>query len=177
MVADKVNMVFLFLLFGVSFHASSASSCGLSGTIEERIKECDQTKGHFALILKTEVGIEVYKDMKTGIIWGDRIGYDFNHFGSQKACGYENPEAGPLPLKWRLPTIKEFELAAAHGLKNSLPRITYSFWTSSQASKGLRKTRRRKAIPASVFLWNAVDETSETGSLMDAGSIRCVAKE
>lgn len=170
-----MKLFLVFLLFTAQH--SFASSCGLSGTIDERIKECNQAKGNFALVLKNELGLEIYKDTKSGLIWGDRIGFDFNHYGSQKSCGSENPEATLLPLRWRLPTIKEFEVSAGNGLKNALPKLTYSFWTSTTASKGTRKSRRRKAMPASVFLWNAIDETTETGSLMDAASVRCVAKE
>lgn len=165
----------LFILF--MLQAAFANPCGLTGSVDERLKECNLTKGNFSLVMKTDGGLEVYKDTKSGLIWGDRIGFEFNHYGSQKSCGDDNPEASLLPLKWRLPTIKEFEQGAANGLKAALPKMTYSFWTSTTASKGLRKTRRRKAVPASVFVWNANDETTETGSLMDAASVRCVSRE
>lgn len=175
--SDTLFMQLFVIVFLFMIQSAFANPCGLTGSVEERMKECNLVKGNFSLVMKTESGLEVYKDTKSGLIWGDRIGYDFNHYGSQKSCGNENPEATLLPLKWRLPTIKEFEQSAANGLKAALPKLTYSFWTSSTASKGYRKTRRRKAMPASVFLWNAVDETTETGSLMDAGSVRCVARE
>lgn len=174
---DKLGMQIYVLLLLLMIQNAFANPCGLSGSVDERMKECNLVKGNFSLVMKTETGLEVYKDTKSGLIWGDRIGFEFNHYGSQKSCGNENPEATLLPIKWRLPTIREFEQSAANGLKAALPKITYSFWTSTTASKGKRKTRRRKAMPASVYVWNAVDETTETGSLMDAASVRCVARE
>lgn len=153
-----------------------AKPCGLQGSIEERIKECAQTKGNFALVAVSEKGMEFYKDLKSGLIWGSRITTDFNHYGSQKACsndvfGYQILSS----LKWRLPTIREFEQAAAAGMKAALPNTDHAYWSSTPVKR--RKYRRRRAVPASAYLWDGYEEKTDAGDLKDGASVRCVAKE
>ncbi len=153
---------------------ASADPCGTEGTIEERIKSCNSTKGNFVLITRDDKGREIYKDLKSNLIWGDRITTDFNHYGSQKACNDEIPEASLLKeVKWRLPTIHEFEQAAVHGLKASLSHMDHAFWTSTPAKTS---KRRRRAPPARTFMWDGPEERSDTGDLKDAASVRCVGK-
>ena len=163
------------ILLLISFPVFSRP-CGLSGSIEERIKDCNQTKGTFSLVTMTDNGIETYKDMKTGLIWGSRILTDFNHYGSQKACsddvsGYQSLNS----LKWRLPTIREFETAAANGMKAALQNTQHSYWSSTGVST--KRSRKRRAPPAQVFLWDGFLEKTDTGDLKDAASVRCVSKE
>lgn len=151
-----------------------AAPCGLQGTIEERIKECSKASGNFALVARGEDGNEIYKDTKSGLIWGPRVNFEVNHFGSQKACTSENPEAKLLKdLKWRLPTIKEFEQAATNGIKTSLPNMNHWYWTSTPV-KTKTKRGRRRSVMTGAFMWDSVEETSGTGTLVDVGSIRCV---
>ena len=152
-----------------------AKVCGQQGTIEERIKECAVTKENFALVLSDDKGLEVYQDLKTKLIWGNRIITDFNHYGSQKACD-DIPEKILLKdLKWRLPTVKEFEQSAAHGMKAALPNMTYWFWTSTPVR--VRKTRNwRRRPPAQVFIWDGIEQKTEAGDIKDAASVRCVSK-
>jgi hypothetical protein len=38
------------------------------------------------LVALSEKGIAIYEDLKSKLIWGDRIAMDFNQYGSQKAC-------------------------------------------------------------------------------------------
>jgi hypothetical protein len=152
-----------------------AKPCGLAGSIEERIKECAQTKGDFALVAMTDKGVEFYKDLKTGLIWGSRIISDFNHYGSQRACSDEISGYKVLDLKWRLPTIREFEQAYAHGMKAAVSNGDYAYWTSSQVKT--RKSRRRRAMPAGAYLWDGFSEKTDIGDLKDGASVRCVAKE
>jgi len=152
-----------------------AAPCGLQGTVEERIKGCSHVKDSFILVMKTSDGREVYKDSKSGLMWSSRISYETNHYGSQKACPSELPEAKVLELKWRLPTLKEFEQAAIHGIKTALPNMNHSFWTSTPVKGISKKRRRRNSPPASVFMWDGMEEVTSTGSLMDAGSVRCVS--
>lgn len=153
-----------------------AKTCGLQGSIEERIKDCAETKGNFAVVSITEKGLEFYKDTKSGLIWGSRITSDFNHYGSQKACdeevsGYEVLSS----LRWRLPTIREFEQAAFNGMKSSLPSMNHWFWSSTPVKT--RRKYRRRAVPASVYLWDGSEEKTDVGDLKDGASVRCVAKE
>ncbi len=170
-----MKTLILFLLF-IS-NSAFAKICGLEGSIEERIKDCSQTKGNFVLVAMTEKGMEIYKDIQSGLIWGSRILSDFNHYGSNMACAEEVSGYLKLSLlKWRLPTIQEFESAYAHGMKNALPHADHSYWSSTPVKT--RKTRRRKsAPPAQVYLWDGREERTDTGDLKDAASVRCVARE
>ena len=161
-------------LFVIS--SAYAKPCGLQGTIDERIKDCNQTKGNFALVSVTEKGLEFYKDTKSNLIWGTRITSDFNHYGSQKACddevsGYEVLSS----LKWRLPSIREFEMAAANGMKEALPNMNHWFWSSTPVKT--RRKYRRRAVPASVYLWDGEAQKTDVGDLKDGASVRCVAKD
>jgi hypothetical protein len=155
---------------------SFARPCGQEGSISERIKDCNISKGNFSLVTETEKGIVIYQDQKSGLIWGNRIPSDFNHYGSQKACdlqfsGYEVLTT----LKWRLPTIKEFETAAANGIKSTLPNMDRAYWTSTPVKT--KRSRRRRAEPLRVFLWDSSEEKTDTGDLKDGAAVRCVAKE
>jgi hypothetical protein len=153
-----------------------AKPCGLQGTIDERIKDCDQVKGDFALVTISEKGTEFYKDLKSKLIWGHRIATDFNHYGSQKACEGDVSEYVTLnTLKWRLPTIGEFEEAAVHGMKTALPGGELAYWSSTAVKT--KRSRRRRAMPAGVFLWDGAENRTDTGDLKDGASVRCVARE
>jgi predicted class III extradiol MEMO1 family dioxygenase len=168
----KLIYLIPFLLITSAF----AKPCGLEGTIDERIKDCAQTKGNFVLVQITEKGQEIYKDLKSGIIWGGRITSDFNHYGSQRACSDEVAENPNLnSKKWRLPTIREFEEAASHGMKAALPNTQHSYWSSTPVK--VKSRRRRNARPAMVFIWDGFQERTDTGDLKDAASVRCVIKE
>lgn len=164
---------FFCLVFSVS---AWAETCGLEGTLEERIKSCDVSKGDFVLVARSTTGVEIFKDLKSGLIWGDRVISDFNHYGSQKACDESIPEAGILKdINWRLPTVHEFEEAAVHGMKTALSRMHYHFWSSTSVKKR-SKGRRRRAAPAMSFLWDGDAEKTDIADLKDAASVRCVGK-
>lgn len=166
----------LLLSFLSSIAFAEITPCGKDGTLEERIKSCNLTKENFVLVSRGDTGIEIYKDTKSGLIWSDRIRTDFNHYGSQKACADGSPELALFKdLKWRLPTIREFEESAIHGMKASLPNMTYWFWTSTPL-KSKYRGRRRRAPPAQSFLWDGVEQKSDVGDLKDAASVRCVAR-
>jgi predicted class III extradiol MEMO1 family dioxygenase len=110
------------------------------------------------------------------LIWGNRISSDFNHYGSQKACAEANVDHEVLGMKWRLPTINEFENASSHGMKSALPNMNYWFWSSTPV-KVKKKYRRRRGPPAQVFLWDGSEEKTDVGDLKDGASVRCVTKE
>jgi hypothetical protein len=168
----RITYLLAFLIVGSAF----AKPCGLQGTIEDRIKDCAVVKGDFALVTMTEKGAEFYKDLKTKLIWGVRIATDFNHYGSQKACTDELPDYQAVgSFKWRLPTINEFEQAAAHGMKAALPNSDYSFWSSTGVKR--KRSRRNRGMPAAVYLWDGTDQRTDTGDLKDGASVRCVTKD
>ncbi len=174
---DNILMKRLALLSFFILSSAFAKPCGLSGTVEDRVKECGESKGNFALVAATEKGLEVYKDIKSGLIWGSRILSDFNHYGSQKACATELTENVILSsLKWRLPTIKELEDAYVHGMKEAVPNTSHAYW-SSTAVKTRKSRTRRNAPPSQVYIWDGYDLKTDTGDLKEAASVRCVAKE
>jgi hypothetical protein len=170
-----MRVFYLFPLLVIT--SAFAKPCGLQGPIEERIKDCAQVKGAFALIAVSEKGAEIYRDMKSKLIWGNRVATDFNQYGSQKACSIEVSEYQTLnTLKWRLPSIREFEEAAAHGMKSALPNMEHSYWSSTPVLS--RKTKRRRARAVGVYVWDGFEEKSDVGdNLKDAASVRCVARE
>ncbi len=169
-----MKFIFLVCLLSSGLLAADAP-CGKEGTLDDRIKNCNLTKENFILVARSERGIEIYKDAKTGLIWSDRISTDFNHYGSQKACSGEVPELDLFKdLKWRLPTVREFEESAMNGMKTILPHMTYWFWTSTPQK--VRSRGRRRASPSQSFLWDGVEQKSDVGDQKDAASIRCVAK-
>ena len=170
-------MRFLFILSLIVSVSALAKPCGLEGKIEERIKDCNQLNGNFVLVTMTDKGHGFYKDQKSGLIWGYRIGSDFNQYGSMKACS-ENISGYHVlkSLRWRLPTITDFKRAAARGMKSVLPNMDRSYWTSTPV-KRRRKYRRRRRPPPQAYMWDALEERTDTGDLKDAASVRCVAKE
>lgn len=165
---------FLLLSLLIPAAAFANKPCGLQGSTEERIKDCSVTKGNFALVTLTEKGSEFYKDLKTGLIWGSRITIDFNHYGSQKACDGE-VSGYDLKLKWRLPSIREFEQASAHGMKEALSNTTHSYWSSTPVK--MERKRRRNAPPAQNYIWDGFEQRTDVGDLKDGASVRCVAKD
>lgn len=173
-----MNSFLKLALFIPVFYLGSALAkpCGLQGTIEERIKDCNTVKGNFVLVAVSEKGNEFYQDSKSKLIWGNRISTDFNHYGSQKACTDAVAEYHVLPsLKWRLPTIREFEESAIHGMKAALPQMEHSYWSSTPVKT--KRTRKRRAMPAGVFVWEGMEEKTSVGDLKDGASVRCVARE
>lgn len=172
MFSMKTTLFFTFFFMTSAF----AASCGQQGSIDDRIKDCNLSKGNFALITRDEKGLEIYKDVKTNLIWGDRITTDYNHYGSQKACDDDLREAELLKdIDWRLPTVHEFEVAAAHGMKPALPHMEHGFWTSTPVKS--RGRRSRRSPPARVFLWDGLENRADTGDLKDGASVRCIGKE
>lgn len=168
--------LFLLLLITTNLANASVSPCGKEGSLDERIKSCNQTKDGFILVSRSETGVEIYKDAKSGLIWSDRIKTDFNHYGSAKACNDGSPEITLFKeLNWRLPTIREFEDSGFNGMKTALPNMSHWFWTSTPV-KMKRKGRRRRAPPVQAFLWDGVEQKSDVGDIKDAASVRCVAR-
>lgn len=169
-------MKFVFLLLLIDVSLAGVVPCGKEGSLEERIKSCNLTKENFILVSRSEDGLEIYKDSKSGLIWSDRIRMDFNHFGSFKACAGESPALTLFKdLKWRLPSIREYEEAAERGMKTILPNMTYWFWTATPVKRKYRG-RRRRAAPAQSYLWDGIEQKSDVGDLKDAASVRCVAR-
>ncbi|NBW99264.1 hypothetical protein EBR03_06800, partial [bacterium] len=175
--------------------------CGTSGTIEERVSDCDSKNGNKAfysgknygqsgegdwkLVTRTSGGYEVWRDERTKLIWSDSLssgynwcqaaGYSSNSdttsvtgYNCQAGEGgslqpstplsvcadasllaglngistYETPSSederkGNLSVssvKWRLPTIEDWQLANVNGIRKVLPNMDAWFWSASSYS-------------------------------------------
>lgn len=171
-----MELTFFISLFHLS--PSFAKPCGLQGSIEEQIKDCDVEKNLFVLLSQDDKRVEIHQGTKSGLSCGSRHFVDYNHYGSQNACSDSNPHTEiKEDLKGRLPTIKEFEESANHGMKAGLPSMNSWFRTSTPVQKGKSKRGRRKdENPTQVYLWDVFDEFLDIGDLKDGASVRCVAK-
>lgn len=146
--------------------------CGLSGSIQERIEDCSyQEKQNMGLVLvtRTKDMKEIYKDLVTGLIWSDRLPSKVSYPTAQNVCARnDRPELGFLNLKWRLPSIDDFENSADR-LTMILPNMytdgeSYWFWTSTNKSKFVK-----------VF-YGLNEVGYEYSSGKNYGSVRCISQ-
>lgn len=115
------------------FDPAQKYPCGLSGSVDERIKDCSVqetlSKGNFVLVSRSKEFKEVHKDTKSGLLWSDRFEWDMNHYEAEKACNLKKLTG--VPGSWRLPSIDEYKTARTNGIKYALPNMNYWFWSSS----------------------------------------------
>jgi len=165
--------------------------CGEVGTPLERANDCAKattskntwelvalTKG-MKLITRTKELKEVWRDTKTGLIWGDRLEkpYSFNDLVEldknqrvlrEKICPTVEAENGKLVkvLRFRLPTIEEFKQANSDGIRTRLPNMDGRYWTSSVFTNG------------SWYGWVFDGSTGESDGEVrdDEFAVRCVAE-
>ena len=111
---------------------SVTTTCGVNGTVRQRIKNCDKKFGNFALVAKTKEGFEIYQDLASGLIWSDRLTSPMNHYNAEKACKADLKDiVGISGLTWKLPSEEDYEQAVKNGIRQALPNMNYYFWTSS----------------------------------------------
>lgn len=179
-----------------------ATTCGTTQTtIAARVAHClaqnpttatwdgatkgTSSEGTWKLVTRTASAKEVWRDERTGLLWGDNAGYhswcrasgnaqtaaqdgtgsgicdpsDPNGYGAQDssptsvcaetaglspALGNEDwgtgvydgtkgsMGAGSTPsVRWRLPTINDYKIADANGIRFVLPSKQYMFWSAS----------------------------------------------
>ena len=106
-------------------------ACGLKGSIEQRIEKCNQSNGLFSLVSRTKEGHEIFKDLKSGLIWSDRLLSSMTHRNSQQACNSDLKEVAGINAAWRLPSKEEYEEAEKNEIRNALPNMNNRFWSSS----------------------------------------------
>ena len=113
---------------------SDKTPCGLSGSVDERIKDCSQQRYGFVLVTRTKDGKEVHKEVATGLLWSDRLPSSMSHYNAEKACKATLPEvAGISGVTWRLPSKEEYEQAEKNGIRRMEPPYkNYWYWTSSR---------------------------------------------
>lgn len=145
-------------------------SCGLKGSIEERIESCSYVepgKMGMKLVLRTPEKKEVWFDPHQGLLWSDRLSETMNFAFAKSACDVLVPEMGMLDYDWRLPASKEYAVYG-EALINVLPNLsrgTQSFWFWTSTQKGRM-----------IETYNGEDGKLGFYSQRSFGSVRCVAK-
>jgi hypothetical protein len=108
--------------------------CGLSGSVEERIKDCSvqetSSKGNFVLVSRSKNFVEINKDTKSGLLWSDHLSSKMTYSNALKACK-DLKEMEGVAGSWRLPSIDEYNTAESNGIRSSLPNMNHWFWSSS----------------------------------------------
>lgn len=155
------------------FNPSSQFPCGLKGSVDERIRDCSlqltSEKDGFVLVTRSKEFKEVHKEIKTGLLWGDRLPSTMNHNDAEKACKTNLKEVANLSgLTWRLPSIEEYEEAEKNGIRKALPNMNYFFfWSSTMDS----------SYSSLVLLFNGTAGTIGHGIYYSRNyAVRCVAR-
>jgi hypothetical protein len=152
-----------------AFDPAQKYPCGLSGSVDERIKDCSvqetSSKGNFVLVSRSKDFKEVHKDTKSGLLWSDRLASKMTHYDAQKACKADLKEVAGVQGSWRLPSIDEYNTAESNGVSSALPNMNYWFWSSS--------VHQSDAKFAWVF--GGDDGVVFDGFRYDDVSVRCVA--
>jgi hypothetical protein len=175
------KITFTLLSFGMFLLSSTiygATTCGIEGTIEERIYDCElknpALKGNhsFVMVSKLEdlngAEREIYQDSKTGILWSDRLASEFVFSSALKACtSPQNTRTGGITeVTWELPTIEDYKTAEVNGMRQALPRMNDVFWTSS----------RWDGFSGGAFFFMGKIGAESYGGLYVPRSIRCIGK-
>ncbi len=147
--------------------------CGLMGTIDQRIEDCSyqqSPRDYIVLVTRTLDQKEVYKDLITGLLWGDRLPSRIRLPVASMICSnYAIPELGYIKLDWRLPKIGEWESQFSR-IQAVLPNmygdgVDYQFWSSTSFS-------------VYTYIINGSDgDISREFSQRKTASVRCVSME
>lgn len=118
-----------------NYSAYGNPPCGLSGTINERMKDCSQFAGtdkdDFFLITRTKGNKEIYRQFSNRIIWSYKLPSAYDFHGASNACASLKNVAGIKNLAWRLPNQDDYLKAQRSGLLQKIPDMKAWFWTSS----------------------------------------------
>ena len=141
------GFLFLFTIFLASpFNAAQAQNdgsntqpltCGLKGSIEDRIQDCEVAAGAkkegFLLVTRIDQYNEVYQEISTRRVWSSRL-LEVGFSDAESAC---NPESwnskkfGNLQkVKWRLPSVEDYKSAVKSGIISALSDMKSRFWTN-----------------------------------------------
>lgn len=154
-----------------NYDPSKIYPCGLVGSIDERVLDCsnqtDSQKEGFILVTRKNDFSEVYRELTTGLLWGDELPSQASYLFAAKSCEtYASDDSTLSKLSWRLPTKEEFEAAEKNGIRKDLPNMDSLFWTSSSFS-----THSTLGWVFSYYGYNVMSGRSRSGL-----SARCVAK-
>ena len=125
---------------------------------------------------------EVWKDSKSGKVWGDKLDSDYTHHDAielnmsgkvikEKACITEEAKRASARIgdkSFGLPTIKEYEDAESNGIREVLPNMRYSwFWSASLSPYGSDGARGFDGDDGNSF---------DFGIRAGHSSVRCVGR-
>jgi len=121
----------------ISFFMANISyaACGLNGSVAERIQDCSHEEGatlvDLALVSRDQDQNEIYKNMKTGLIWGSPLASVVNYAEAKNLCA----QFTGLGVKnWKLPSLNDFD---SLGLFEPLPNMKdIYYWTSTPLPRG-----------------------------------------
>ncbi len=102
--------------------------CGLQGSIQERITDCNFLKGGFALVKRSEDRKEIYKDLASGLLWSDRLEDKLIFKATDQWCKKELE--GFNGIDWVVPSKSDFRVADRNGIGRFLPNMDLPLWTS-----------------------------------------------
>ena len=110
--------------------------CGLIGDISERIENCATTPGsslnEWQLVVRTKSNTEIWRDKRSGLIWGEKLSDTYNHIDAVGQCSIDREENGNLDAsEFKLPSIAEFEQSNLSSDGNPLIQKSFKFWSSS----------------------------------------------
>ncbi len=167
----KVLMLIASLFVGSAF---AAVECGKTGSIEQRIHDCGHVqKEHFKLVTRVKERtqtFEVYKDMRTGLLWSDRLfPNQLNHTNAYRACEYYiRKEMGDIKdVIWKLPSIDHWKEAIRSGILTALPNMKEIFWSDTTLREDPIRAYQFNGVYGDVWQYN-----KENG----IASVRCVAQ-
>lgn len=95
-----------------------------------------RTGAEFKLIQRTwPGGYEIWKDLRTGQYWSDRLTSRYTYSQALRACpspdDARTAKGGLVGIHWRLPSREDYETALAHEFRDVVKESTWMYWTST----------------------------------------------
>lgn len=95
---------------------------------------CITSKGfQFKLVDRTKDGKELFADLSTGILWGDKVSGAYKFSSAQKACEEQKStyvgDVAYSKLTFELPKLEDFYTGEEHGFREVLPGSGHSYTT------------------------------------------------
>lgn len=163
----------------------NSNPCGLSGSVEERIRDCrgmGETKKGFRLVSQDSSGHYLVLDEKTNLIWSQhlKVKQQLQYYGKvdintiHSICKRFQPFGLISNGGWRLPTLKELKCTVKRGNEAN----AYSVLTANQRTlsrlvfNGYNYEEEYKNVPV------VLDESSRDSGYVEgsiaASAYRCV---
>ena len=176
------------LKLAVSKNTGGEGSCGLNGSVKERILDCNLTKIGARTIYNdmswdlvtraidsgTKQVYEVWRDNVSGLIWGDKLSEKMSQYDARNACDGSSIENGKMASqKFELPTVNDYNIAARDGIRAVLPNMNSSFWTSSVYPYGGDDWRKAWTLVGSN---DGISDDGACAYRKVSVSVRCVSR-